>query len=392
MFDLGKLIDKYYDAIERHNTNLINLKTTLLSDLKEKNIKRALIRNILKNDEIQSNVKTLYRFEKILNDINKDKRLLKLYNGFKKHKSIYALKKFIQRRNQLVGKYGYMNYNEFFVARVQAFGCKKFDFNEMLKNIILNIVPNVYKLQEDNIDCDVKISNMEFEKTICQINQDIYALYKKLYDGGKMLLNHQLCKNGALNIFMPKSNLYYICTKDDNLERCYDFIAHELGHVLERCYMANENKIHTILLDAISGETYSSMLELLFITQLSNLKVAKRLNMDYISQIAYQMLNLSIEYELNQNQNKISEDYVKFLWNDNVEKLLKYKKQDKDFIWDRRFNLSLDMFSMFKYLFGRMVAFLMKENDKLNYDNFINLCQKRDLFDILNFKQFINLE
>ena len=392
MFDLGKLIDKYYDAIEKHNTNLINQKTTLLSELKEKNIKRALIRNILKSDEIESNVKTLYRFEKILNDINKDKRLLKLYNGFKKHKSIYALKNFIQRRNQLVGKYGYKNYNDFFISRIQCFGYKNFDFNKMIQNGIINIVPNVYKLQEDNINCDIKISNEEFERTLSKINQKIYLVHNELNKSGKILLNHSLCDQGALSVYMPKSNQCYICTQDLNLERCYDFIAHELGHVLERCSIDAENKIHTILLDVISGEMYSSMLELLFITQLSNLKVAKRLNMDYISQIAYQMLNLSIEYELNQNQNKISEDYVKFLWNDNVEKLLKYKKQDKNFTWDRKFNLSLEMYSMFKYLFGRMVALLMKENNKLNYDNFINLCQKRNVFDIENLKQVINLE
>ena len=337
-----KLIRIYYKLIEKQNLFFLNGNSfNLFLLLKMHLIKRRIFKN-LDSDTTEKLV-----LDKILNKIDNNRNLKKLANIYNKKKSVESLQAYISYKNKLSKGFGFSNFQEIIIKKISLYSHSRMDIKKVefqIKELKISNFKRNYNVDFNSVDIENFLS---FDKMVIDT-------YKNLEKNGYILENSCLTC-GALSLYMPHSKKGIIILKDKK-NNDFDFIAHEIGHLLEYSFLDDKNLLFNILLVKPMKEFYSSLCEIRALESNKNIPGVINLINEFYIQIKVLYVKIKFEEFLYTTQNKLTELNLNKKWKELKENFFYEKSGDKNFKWNLNYNISINSFDKWMYFFGKFFA------------------------------------
>lgn len=337
-----KLIRIYYKLIEKQNLFFLNGNSfNLFLLLKMHLIKRRIFKN-LDSDTTEKLV-----LDKILNKIDNNRNLKKLANIYNKKKSVESLQAYISYKNKLSKGFGFNNFQEIIIKKISLYSHSRMDIKKVefqIKELKISNFKRNYNVDFNSVDIENFLS---FDKMVIDT-------YKNLEKNGYILENSCLTC-GALSLYMPHSKKGIIILKDKK-NNDFDFIAHEIGHLLEYSFLDDKNMLFNILLVQPMKEFYSSLCEIRALESNKNIPEVTKLINEFIIQIKVLYIKIKFEEYLYTTQNKLNELNLNEKWKELTKKFFYEKSNDENFKWNLNYNISMDSFDKWMYFLGKFFA------------------------------------
>lgn len=337
-----KLIKIYYKLIEKQNLFFLNgnsLNIFLL--LKMRSIKRRIFKN-LDSDATEKLI-----LDNILNKIDNNRNLKKLANIYNQKKSVESLQAYISYKNKLSKKFGFNNFQDIIIKKISLYSHSKMDIDKVefqIKELRISNFKRNYNVNFHSIDIENLLS---FDKMVI-------GTYKNLEKNGYILENSCLTC-GALSLYMPHSKRGIIILKDKK-NNDFDFIAHEIGHLLEYYSLDDKNLLPNVLLVQPMKEFYSSLCEIRALESNKNIPEVTKLINEFHIQIKVLYIKIKFEEFLCTTQNKLNELNLNEKWKELTKKFFYEKSNDENFKWNLNYNISMDSFDKWMYFLGKFFA------------------------------------
>lgn len=337
-----KLIRIYYKLIEKQNLFFLNDNSlNCFSQLKMRLIKRRILK-YLDNDTTEK-----LMLDKLLNKIDNNRNLKKLANIYNKKKSVESLQAYISYKNKLSTRFGFNNFQEVIIKKISLYSHSRMDIDKMefqIKELKISNFQRNYNVGFNSVDIEDLLS---FDKMVIDT-------YKNLEKNGYILEDSRLTC-GALSLYMPHSKKGIIILKDKN-NNDFDFIAHEIGHLLEYSFLDDKNMLFNILLVQPMKEFYSSLCEIRALESNKNIPEVTKLINEFYIQIKVLYIKIKFEEYLYTTQNKLNELNLNEKWKELTKKFFYEKSNDENFKWNLNYNISMDSFDKWMYFLGKFFA------------------------------------
>lgn len=337
-----KLIRNYYKLIEKQNLFFLNDNSLdFFSQLKMRLIKRRILKYL------DSDTTEKLKLDKLLNKIDNNRNLKKLANIYNKKKSVESLQAYISYKNKLSTRFGFNNFQEIIIKKISLYSHSRMDIDKVefqIKELKISNLKRNYNVDFNSVDIENLLS---FDKMVVDT-------YKNLEKNGYILENSYLTC-GALSSYMPHSKKGIIILKDKK-NNDFDFIAHEIGHLLEYSFLDDKNLLFNILLVKPMKEFYSSLCEIRALESNKNIPEVTKLINEFHIQIKVLYIKIKFEEFLYTNQNKLTELKLNKKWKELTKNFFYEKGDDENFKWNLNYNISINSFDKWMYFLGKFFA------------------------------------
>ena len=368
-----RLKEIYYKLIEKENLCFINGNSiNLFSILRLYLIKRRIIKNL----DSETTEKLI--LDKILNKIDNNHNLKKLAFVYNKKKCMESLQRYISYKNKLSKRFGFNNFQEIIIKKILLYAHSRMDIDKIecqIKELKVSSFKRNYNVNFNSVDIENLLS---FDKRVI----DTYINLER--NGGILEDRYLTC--GALSLYMPFSKKGIIIIKDKK-NYDFDFVAHEIGHLLEYFSLDEKDLFLNILLVKPMKEFYSSLCEIRSLESNKNIPDVKKLINEFCAQIKVLYIKIKFEEFLFTTQNKLSKLNLNKKWDELTKSFFNEKSDDKNFRWDLNYNISINSFDNWMYFLGKFFANQVNK-EEIKIEKIYKIKGNNDFLNILKITNF----
>lgn len=368
-----KLIEKYYKNLENENLRFIKgYSLTPCVALRMSSLRNKII-NILDDESVKR-----ITCDDILNKIDNNRKLKKLAKVYNGEKTIESLQMYISYKNKLAKRFGFNNFQEILEKKLQLYSYSQMNLEKIEQEI------KKIKILENKDCCNFDLESTDLKKLLA-FEPMVLNLYKDL-EQGDCILEDESLTYGALSIYMPMSKKGIILLRNKKTSD-FDFIAHELGHLLE--YLSSNDRIllHSILLVKPTKEFYASFCEVMSLKANKDSRYAERLLNEFFIQIKVLYLKIKFEEFLYTTRQGLTELNLKGKWDELIEKFFQKINFKREFKWNSVYNISEYSFDKWMYFLGKFFA-SQASYKTLEFTKIFNMVGDNDFAEILKMTNF----
>lgn len=376
MRNLKKGTNKYYKTLENYNECILQQKKFR----KQKKLIKQKKQIMYELSKGNSRLKQVFFLNQILERI-----CLKTEGDCINKNNVFSKIETIKNEQDAYARhFGFSNYYSLINEYIGAFLNRKFDFKDFMLYIKRIIIDNLqFNFSKKNLN--LKINEEDFEKVLLNINENSLCLFKELKI--RNVLGSIDNSIAAAAIIFPLRQQHILLTKENNLEDKFDYIAHELGHIMEDRSMSKDEILLKLLVEKPTSEICSSMFELLFDISTRSIIFRDDFCEQFIREFLYIFIKTDISVEF--YRKKISKQDLMDLKKRHSVFLSKLVKESMSV---DSIEISNDILNNFKYLLGKTVALSLMINKKLNVENLKSFIRNSNFFDLERILKFLNFK
>ncbi len=382
MEKLKLFYEKYKKNIERQNEKLLLNGISLSTKIKERFYRKKIMSLLVKSK--QKKIIDYFNLEGKMENILKNRKLNLTFKNYRCVNSLKNLVKFVNYRNILCRKKGFKNYSEILEKKVEIFINHKFNIEEWIKSSLKNISCFYKNFKKKETKEVYKLDEGIFCKVLKDIDEKLYNLYQRFKENESIVYDCDLDGVAGLVLYFPIKNNFILCFEKERIETCFDFVAHELGHVCEKLF-AEKNKLdQSMFVNGFTGEVFSSIIEWIFLCGLKKESQKNSNDLVYCFKTSILSMAKKIYFEnyLNKTNEKIDRKFLVKIKTD-WENLLKNCDINIEFNQGEHI-VSYDMCVFFNYFIGKKFA-LNYCRKKFVFKDFKSMCAQFDVFDLVKY-------